>query len=130
VNLDVQQFKPEEIAVKTVDSEGSSCIVVEGKHEEKQDEHGFVTRHFVRRYMLPADADGEKIQCKLSSDGILDVSVPKKVNRLNLKKKKKMMKFLKYTIYHLIADMMQSMNLARVSSSWCFVVTGAASSRV
>lgn len=48
VNLDVQQFTPNEITVKTVDN----AIVVEGKHEEKQDEHGFVSRHFVRRYVL------------------------------------------------------------------------------
>lgn len=48
-NLDVQQFSPNEITVTTVDN----TIVVEGKHEEKQDEHGFVSRHFVRRYVLP-----------------------------------------------------------------------------
>lgn len=38
--LDVQQFTPDEIAVKTNDK----FIIVEGKHEEKQDEHGFVSR--------------------------------------------------------------------------------------
>jgi crystallin, alpha B len=38
--LDVQQFTPEEITVKTNDK----FIIVEGKHEEKQDEHGFVSR--------------------------------------------------------------------------------------
>lgn len=48
--LDVQQFTPEEITVKTTDK----YVVVEGKHEEKQDEHGFVSRHFTRRYMLPS----------------------------------------------------------------------------
>lgn len=38
--LDVQQFTPDEISVKTNDK----YIIVEGKHEEKQDEHGFVSR--------------------------------------------------------------------------------------
>lgn len=38
--LDVQQFTPDEIVVKTSDK----YIIVEGKHEEKQDEHGFVSR--------------------------------------------------------------------------------------
>lgn len=38
--LDVQQFTPDEIAVKTTDK----FIIVEGKHEEKQDEHGYVSR--------------------------------------------------------------------------------------
>lgn len=51
VILDVQQFKPDEITVKTSDK----YIVVEGKHEEKQDEHGYISRHFVRRYMLPGE---------------------------------------------------------------------------
>lgn len=36
VILDVQQFAPSEITVKTTDKN----IIVEGKHEEKADEHG------------------------------------------------------------------------------------------
>lgn len=40
VLLDVQQFTPDEIAVKTSDK----FIIIEGKHEEKQDEHGYVSR--------------------------------------------------------------------------------------
>lgn len=78
VNLDVQQFKPEEISVKTVDN----TVTIEGKHEEKQDEHGYITRHFVRRYVLPKDVHTDNVQCNLSSDGILTVVVPKKVRIL------------------------------------------------
>ena len=55
-------------------------IVVEGKHNEKKDEHGFVARHFTRRYTCPKEADFEKIVSSLSSDGVLTVTVPKKVN--------------------------------------------------
>ena len=44
VNLDVQQFKPEELTVKVADK----FLVVEGKHEERSDEHGFVSRQFTR----------------------------------------------------------------------------------
>lgn len=40
VLLDVQQFRPDEISVKTSDK----FIIVEGKHEEKEDEHGYVSR--------------------------------------------------------------------------------------
>ncbi|XP_035786863.1 protein lethal(2)essential for life-like [Anopheles albimanus] len=72
--LDVQQFTPEEITVKTLDR----CIVVEGKHEEKQDEHGFVSRHFTRRYMLPGGHDPNDVVSTLSSDGVLTVTAPKK----------------------------------------------------
>lgn len=69
VNLDVQQFKPEELKVKTVDN----FVVIEGKHEEKPDEHGYISRHFVRRYKLPEGAKPEDMQCNLSSDGVLQI---------------------------------------------------------
>lgn len=73
VILDVQQFTPSEITVKT----NGRSIVVEGKHEEKQDEHGFISRHFVRRYLLPDSHDIEGVVSSLSSDGILTVTAPK-----------------------------------------------------
>ncbi|XP_058456893.1 protein lethal(2)essential for life-like [Malaya genurostris] len=74
INLDVQQFTPDEITVKATDK----CITIEGKHEEKQDEHGFIERHFVRRYMLPANHDHNNIVSSISSDGILTITAPKK----------------------------------------------------
>ncbi|NP_001295993.1 alpha-crystallin A chain-like [Plutella xylostella] len=75
VNIDVQHFAPEEIAVKTADG----FIVVEGKHEERKDEHGFISRQFVRKFKLPEGCDLEAVQSKLSSDGVLSVVAPKKV---------------------------------------------------
>ncbi|KAF5305864.1 hypothetical protein FQR65_LT18667 [Abscondita terminalis] len=63
VILDVQQFSPNEIVVKT----NHNSIVVEGKHEEKQDEHGYISRHFVRRYVCPQDHDIEGVVFDLSS---------------------------------------------------------------
>nr|AEE62721.1 unknown [Dendroctonus ponderosae] len=74
VILDVQQFAPNEITVKT----SGNSIIVEGKHEEKQDEHGFISRHFTRRYQLPTEHDVEGVVSSLSSDGILTVTAPKK----------------------------------------------------
>lgn len=74
VILDVQQFTPNEITVKTTDK----YIVVEGKHEEKPDEHGFISRHFVRRYQIPPDVNPLDISSTLSSDGVLTVTVPLK----------------------------------------------------
>jgi len=73
VSMDVTQFKPSELNVKVVDN----SIVVEGKHEEREDDHGFISRHFVRRYALPKGYDPDKIQSTLSSDGVLTVSIPK-----------------------------------------------------
>uniref|UniRef100_A0A1A9W4C8 SHSP domain-containing protein n=1 Tax=Glossina brevipalpis TaxID=37001 RepID=A0A1A9W4C8_9MUSC len=73
VCMDVQQFKPNELLVKTVDN----CIIVEGKHEEREDDHGFISRHFVRRYALPKGYDPNKVVSTLSSDGVLTINVPK-----------------------------------------------------
>lgn len=72
VSLDVQQFKPEELSVKV--KEGS--VVVEGKHEEKRDVHGFISRQFTRRFQLPETVDSNALQASLSSDGVLQLSVP------------------------------------------------------
>ncbi|KAJ8735898.1 hypothetical protein PYW07_007518 [Mythimna separata] len=73
VNVDVQHFAPEEINVKVVNGH----VVVEGKHEEKQDEHGFISRQFVRRYALPQGCLPDTVESKLSSDGVLTVTAPK-----------------------------------------------------
>ncbi|MDK3205690.1 small heat shock protein, partial [Escherichia coli] len=74
VNLDVQQFKPEEVSVKVVDG----YIVVDGKHEERSDEHGYISRQFTRRYKVPDSVDPAAIKSTLSSDGVLSIGAPKK----------------------------------------------------
>lgn len=74
VNLDVQHFAPNEITVKTT---GDNTIEVEGKHEEKQDEHGYISRHFVRKYVLPKGHDIQQVQSNLSSDGVLTITAPR-----------------------------------------------------
>lgn len=73
INLDVHQFSPEELTVKMVDD----FVVVEGKHEERGDEHGLISRHFVRRYRLPGKVDKSALVSNLSSDGILQIYAPK-----------------------------------------------------
>ncbi|XP_028132410.1 alpha-crystallin B chain [Diabrotica virgifera virgifera] len=72
-NFDVQHFKPEEITVKV---NGDRSITIEAEHEEKQDEHGGIYRHFVRKYKLPENCDIEKVDSKLSSDGVLSITAP------------------------------------------------------
>jgi len=74
VILDVQQFSPDEITVKTVDNH----VVVEAKHEEKQDEHGWISRQFVRKYMIPEQCDIDQVTSSLSSDGMLSITAPRK----------------------------------------------------
>ncbi|CAG5037777.1 unnamed protein product [Parnassius apollo] len=76
VNIDVHHFAPDEISVKTSDG----FIVVEGKHDEKSDEHGFISRQFVRRFKIPDDVNPEAIESRLSSDGVLTVLALMKAN--------------------------------------------------
>nr|XP_029721748.1 protein lethal(2)essential for life [Aedes albopictus] len=74
INLDVQQFSPTEISVKASDN----SIIIEGKHDEKQDDHGYISRHFIRRYTIPPGHDANQIKSSISSDGILSISAPKR----------------------------------------------------
>lgn len=74
VNLDVQHFAPEEISVKTVDG----FIVIEAKHEEKRDDHGYISRSFSRRYPLPEGIEADMVTSRLSSDGVLSITAPLK----------------------------------------------------
>lgn len=74
VTVDVQHFSPEEISVKT----GDGQIVIEGKHEEKRDPHGYVSRQFMRRYALPENCVSDLVESRLSSDGVLTVTAPRK----------------------------------------------------
>jgi len=59
VELDVTQFKPNEVSVKAV----GNRVVVEGKHEEREDEHGLIQRHFKRTYLLPRVRNLSPLTC-------------------------------------------------------------------
>lgn len=83
VHLDVGLFQPGELTVKLV----NECIVVEGKHEEREDDHGHVSRHFVRRYPLPKEFDSDAIVSTLSEDGVLNITVPPLVSKEELKER-------------------------------------------
>lgn len=74
VNLDVQEFKPDEISVKVV----NRFVIVEASHEEKEDEHGWISRRFMRKYIIPEQCDIDQVSSKLSSDGVLSIIVPRK----------------------------------------------------
>ncbi|XP_024085068.1 alpha-crystallin A chain-like [Cimex lectularius] len=79
VTLDVQQFKPDELKVKVE----NDMIVVDGKHEERSDKHGFVSREFTRKYRIPKDVDLNALKSNLSSDGVLSFQAPKLVTKEN-----------------------------------------------
>lgn len=74
VRLDVRHFKPEEVKVTVQDNN----LIVSGKHEERSDEHGFISREFTRRYVLPDNVISEQLSSSLSHNGVLSIKAPKK----------------------------------------------------
>lgn len=72
VCIDVRHFQPNEISLKTENDE----IVVNAKHDEKEDEHGHVSREFTRRYKLPKGFRIQDLSSSLSSDGVLSIKCP------------------------------------------------------
>uniref|UniRef100_A0A3B4Y4I2 Heat shock protein beta-1 n=1 Tax=Seriola lalandi dorsalis TaxID=1841481 RepID=A0A3B4Y4I2_SERLL len=72
VSLDVNHFSPEELVVKTKDG----VVEITGKHEERKDEHGFVSRSFTRKYTLPSSTNVEKVTSSLSPEGVLTIEAP------------------------------------------------------
>uniref|UniRef100_A0A8C5TBV1 SHSP domain-containing protein n=1 Tax=Malurus cyaneus samueli TaxID=2593467 RepID=A0A8C5TBV1_9PASS len=73
VFLDVCQFLPDELSVRTVDN----LLEVVGQHPQKADRHGFIAREFTRTYILPLDVDPLLVRATLSHDGILSIVAPR-----------------------------------------------------
>ena len=47
--MDVSMYKPDELNVAISDDR----LVVTGKHEQKEDNHGFISREFRREFVIP-----------------------------------------------------------------------------
>ncbi|XP_028998342.1 alpha-crystallin A chain [Betta splendens] len=73
VYLDTKHFSPDELSVKVTDN----YVEIQGKHGERQDDHGYISREFHRRYRLPSSVDKSAITCSLSADGLLTLTGPK-----------------------------------------------------
>nr|XP_055053109.1 heat shock protein beta-6 [Misgurnus anguillicaudatus] len=72
VQVDVKHFSPEELLVKVV----GDYVVVEGKHEQRKDGSGLVTRQFNRRYRIPNNVDTMALESAMSPEGTLIISAP------------------------------------------------------
>jgi crystallin, alpha B len=70
--VDVHHFLVNEIKVQTRDNN----IIVECKHRERENKHGSIERHFVRKYVLPDGYDMRSVQSMLGNDGILTITAP------------------------------------------------------
>lgn len=83
VSLNVQNFKPDEVSVKVADNN----VIIEAKHEERNEDESYVSRHFSRRYAIPDDCNIKEMVSTLSSDGILTIRAPpKEIDQTNARK--------------------------------------------
>ncbi|XP_078088203.1 alpha-crystallin A chain [Mustelus asterias] len=73
IYLNIKHFSPEELNVKIVDD----FVEIHGKHAERQEEQGRVSREFRRIYHLPSNLDLASMTCSLSNDGLLTLCCPK-----------------------------------------------------
>lgn len=80
VKIDVQQFTPDEIAIRT----SRGYLIVEARHEEREDGLGYVEREFIRKYELPQGAMPENVFLQISSEGVLTVTAPRRVTSSNM----------------------------------------------
>ncbi|CAG2251625.1 CRYAB [Mytilus edulis] len=67
IKLDVSMYKPEELNVTIAEDR----LIIKGKHEQKEDNHGFITREFTREFVIPENIDIDGITSTLSEEGML-----------------------------------------------------------
>ncbi|XP_061788829.1 heat shock protein beta-8 [Nerophis lumbriciformis] len=65
--VNVHSFKADELNIKTRDG----FVEVSGKHEEKQEEGGIVTKNFTKKIQIPMDVDPLTVFASLSPEGVL-----------------------------------------------------------
>jgi len=71
--VNVENYKPEELVIKTVDN----TVIVEAKHEEKtSDGHSYATQSFNQSFTLPTGIRPESVTSGLSKEGVLTISAP------------------------------------------------------
>lgn len=73
IHVNVENFRPEELVVKTIDN----TVRVDAKHEEKtSDGHSYSTRSFSQSFTLPRGVNPDSIASSLSKEGVLTISAP------------------------------------------------------
>lgn len=99
IYLDVKHFSPDELSVSVSDE----FVTIHARHQDRQvrasagsctfhpdytrstclmrlcpqDDHGFVSREFLRKYKLPAGVTTADVTSSLSIDGVLTITVPR-----------------------------------------------------
>ncbi|KAL4657713.1 heat shock protein beta-6 [Arapaima gigas] len=72
VQMDVKHFSPDELVVKVT----GDFVEVHGKHKQRKDGPGLVSRQFNRRYRIPDGVDVTAVESAVSPDGVLVIFAP------------------------------------------------------
>ncbi|XP_064488663.1 alpha-crystallin A chain-like [Ornithodoros turicata] len=72
VVLDVHQFNPEDVTVKTC----GNHIIIQAVRREDRGRSGIFVKEFTRKYLMPDGGDPDRVSCSLTEDGFLTVRVP------------------------------------------------------
>merc|ERR1711970_990391 len=71
--VNVENYNPEELVIKTVDN----TVIVEAKHEEKTPEgRSYSTQSFNQSFTLPSGVNPESVTSALSKEGVLTIAAP------------------------------------------------------
>merc|ERR1712179_22924 len=71
--VNVENYNPEELVIKTVDN----TVTVEAKHEEKTPEgRSYSTQSFNQSFTLPRGVNPESVTSALSKEGVLTITAP------------------------------------------------------
>lgn len=81
-----KNFKPEQIQCKL----DGNYLQVEGKHEQKDDKGNMTMSQFVRRILLPDNAELDKVSCTFKAGGVLQITIPKVAPAIEEPKNEKM----------------------------------------
>ncbi|CAI9570528.1 unnamed protein product [Staurois parvus] len=69
--LDVVQFRPEDIIIQIFEG----WLIVKAEHGRRMDEHGFVSRSFMRTYKIPSDTELKDLSAVFCHDGVLAIRI-------------------------------------------------------
>lgn len=69
--LDVVQFRPEDIIIQIFEG----WLIVKAEHGRRMDEHGFVSRSFMRTYKLPSNTELKDLSAVFCHDGVLAIRI-------------------------------------------------------
>ncbi|XP_018418821.1 PREDICTED: heat shock protein beta-3 [Nanorana parkeri] len=69
--LDVVQFQPEDIIIQIFEG----WLIVKAEHGRRMDEHGFISRSFMRTYKLPNGIELKDLSAVFCHDGVLAIRI-------------------------------------------------------